>query len=371
MKLIVQTQLLPEPEQAVKLRTVVERFNEAANFVAGVAFENKTANVFDLRKLCYDEVRERFGLSSQMAQLAIKTARDAYCRDKTIQPVFRKHAAVAYDQRTMSFKALDRVSLLTLSGRVVVPFILGSYQRDGMTLKKGQCDLVLRKDGKWFLIVTVDVPDIAPVPVTDFLGVDLGLANLATDSDGNQYSGKPVETARRKNNLQRKRLQKKGTKGAKKKLKRIASKEARFRKHENHCISKSIVGEARRTGRGIGVEDLKGIRERVTAKGYDARNRLGGWGFAQLGTFLLYKARLVGVPIVSVDPAYTSQTCPECGHIERANRKSQSEFRCRACGHEQHADIVGARNIRNAALAKARALVAPRNAIHRTGQPSG
>ena len=120
MKLVVQTQLLPDSDQAAKLRTVVERFNEAANHVAGVAFEHHTSDIFELRTLCYAEIRARFGLSSQMAQLAIKTARDAYCRDKGKRPVFRKHAAVAYDQRTMSFKALDRVSLLTLDGRVVV-----------------------------------------------------------------------------------------------------------------------------------------------------------------------------------------------------------------------------------------------------------
>jgi putative transposase len=362
MKLVVQIQLLPDREQATKLRTVVERFNEAANFVAGIAFEHRTANVFELRRLCYEEVRKLFGLPSQVAQLAIKAARDAYCRDKSIKPKFRKHAAVAYDQRIMSFKGIDRVSLLTLEGRVVVPFVLGAYQAEGMKLPKGQSDLVLRKDGKWFLLVTVDLPDSAPTPTTDFIGVDLGIANIATDSDGNKHSGKPVDDVRRKHNLQRKRLQRKGTKGAKKKLKRVAQKEGRFRKHQNHRISKEIVAKAEGTGRGIALEDLKGIRERVTARGKDARNRLSGWSFAQLFVFLNYKAQRAGVAIVQVDPSYTSQTCPECGHRERSNRKNQSEFRCKACGHEQHADIVGARNIRNAALVQTGALAVPCNA---------
>jgi IS605 OrfB family transposase len=350
MKLIVQTQLLPDREQAAKLRTVVERFNEAANHVAGVAFAHHTANVFELRRLCYAEIRKRFGVSSQMAQLAIKTARDAYSRDRSIRPRFRKHAAVAYDQRIMSFKSLDRVSLLTLEGRVVVPFVLGRYQQDGMTLPKGQSDLVLRKDGKWFLIVTVDVPDAATIPATDFIGVDLGIANIATDSDGERHSGKPVERVRRKHNLQRKRLQRKRTKGAKKKLKRVAGKEARFRKHENHRISKEIVETARRTGRGIALEDLKGIRERVTARGGDARNRLSGWSFGQLAAFVGYKAQLAGVAVVFVDPRNTSRTCGECGHCERANRKTQGEFSCKACGYEAHADVNAARNIRALAV---------------------
>jgi IS605 OrfB family transposase len=283
MKLIVQTQLLPDDVQSARLKATVERFNAAANFVAGVAFEHRTANVFELRKLCYHEVRERFGLSSQMTQLAIKCARDAYCRDKTIRPAFRPHAAMPFDQRTMSFKGIDRVSLLTLEGRIIVPFVLGIYQAERMALPKGQSDLVLREDGKWFLIVTVDVPEAAPIPATDFIGVDLGIA----------------------------------------------------------------------------LEDLSGIRERTRARGGDARNRLSGWAFAQLGAFIAYKAQLAGVPVVHVDPRYTSQTCPECGHRDRSNRKSQSEFRCKGCGHEDHADINAARNIRNAALSPGRALVAP------------
>ncbi len=216
--------------------------------------------------------------------------------------------------------------------------------------------------------MTVDVPDAAPVPVTDFLGVDLGLANIATTSDGERHTGEDVEVVRRKHNLQRKRLQRLGTKGARKTLRRVSHTEARFRRHENYCLSKKIVETAKRTGRGIAIEDLKGIRERVTARGGDARNRLSGWSFGQLSTFLASKAQVAGVPVVQVDPAYTSQTCPECGHCERSHRKSLAEFRCKRCHHEEHAGVVGARNIRNAALSEGRVLVAC-NANHRTGQP--
>jgi putative transposase len=352
MKLAVQTQLLPDDDQARLLREVVERFNAACNWVAGECFARKESNVFEARKFAYHEVRERFGLSSQMAQLAIKTVCDAYKRDKTIRPTFRKHAAVPYDPRTMSFKGIDRVSLLTLAGRIVVPFVLGKYQAERFTNAKGQCDLVLRKDGKWFLIVTVDVPDATPIPTTDFIGVDLGIVNIGTTSDGDTFSGADVDRTRTKHNKQRKRLQRKGTKGAKKKLKRVRANEARFRKHENHVISKTIVETARRTGRGIAVEDLSGIRGRVTASGGDARNRLSGWSFFQLYSFLAYKATLAGVPIVKVDPRNTSRTCAECGHCERANRKSQGEFSCRSCGHRANADQNAARNIRALAASK-------------------
>ena len=151
----------------------------------------------------------------------------------------------------------------------------------------------------------------------------------------------------------RKRLQKKDTKGAKKKLRRLSGKEARFRRHENHCISKTIVQTAKDTGRGIAVEDLNGIRGRITARGGDARNRLSGWSFHQLVGFLSYKAQDAGIPIVQVDPRNTSKTCSVCGHCEKANRKSQAEFLCKHCGFSANADWNAARNIRAQAASKA------------------
>ena len=152
----------------------------------------------------------------------------------------------------------------------------------GWTYPRGSADLVYR-DGQWFLFVTVDVPDASPIDPTDFVGVDLGIANIATDSDGNAHTGADVERIRKKHNLQRKRLGRRNTKGAKKKIRRMRDKEARFRRHQNHVISKAIVETAKRTDRGIALEDLEGIRERVTARGGDARNRLGGWALRATG----------------------------------------------------------------------------------------
>jgi IS605 OrfB family transposase len=352
MKLIVQIQLIPDPDGNRKLRDVVERFNAACNWIAGECFARREANVFNVRKFAYHEVRARFGLSSQMAQLAIKAACDAYKRDKSIKPVFCEHAAIPFDQRTMSFKGTTCVSLLTLEGRVIVPFLVGRYGKQRLALPRGQSDLVLRRDGKFFLLVTVEMPEGTKVPATDFIGVDLGIANIATDSDGNEHSGKPVEKVRRRHNRQRKRLQRNASKGAKKRLKRLAGREARFRRHENHVISKMIVTSARGTGRGIALEDLKGIRARITARGTEARARLSSWSFGQLCAFLTYKAQLAGVPVMTVDPAYTSQTCAQCGHCSKSNRKSQAVFVCKACGHGIHADLNAARNIRARAISK-------------------
>jgi IS605 OrfB family transposase len=349
MKLTIQMQLLPTAEQSALLRTTMERYNEAATFAAKAGFEAKVFAQPSIHKLAYREIRERFGLSAQMAVRAIGKAVECFKRDKQVCPVFKPLGAVTYDERIMGFKGLDRVSLWTLSGRQLIALVYGEYQRERFDRIKGQCDLVLKK-GKFFLFATVDLPENPPVEVTDFLGVDLGIAKIATDSDGKAYSGKPVEAVRKKHNLQRKRLGKRNTKGAKKKLKRIAGKEARFRKQENHCISKAIVATAKDTSRGIAVEDLTGIRERLPVWGRDARNKLSGWSFAQLFAFVVYKARLAGVPVATVDPRNTSRTCAECGHCEKDHRKSQETFLCVSCGHRANADVNAARVIR--ALAK-------------------
>ena len=157
-------------------------------------------------------------------------------------------------------------------------------------------------------------------------------------------SGAAVESTRQRHQRLRNGLQSAGTKSAKRHLRKLAGKEARFRKHINHVISKHIVAKAKDTGRGIAVEDLTGIRERATVR-RSQRAMHSGWAFFQLRAFLSYKAALAGVALKAVDPRNTSRTCPACGHIDKANRKSQAEFVCTACGFANNADHVGAVNI--------------------------
>ena len=359
MKLTLQTQLLPAADQVAALEATMRAFNAAADWLAGEAFARKTANKIALQKLFYRALRERFGLSAQMAVRCIAQVCEAYKRDKTKRPHFRPFAAIPYDQRLMSFKGVDRVSLLTLTGRILVPFIMGRYQAERFTAAKGQCDLVRRKDGKWFLLVTVDLPDGAKPPTTDFLGVDLGVENLAADSDGQRYSGAHVEACRMRHHTLRRSLQKAAAgrkrrglrpKNIRRKLKFLAGCEARFRKDVNHVISKALVAKAKDTGRGVALEDLQGIRNRTRFR-KQQRAKMGGWAFHQLRAFIEYKARQAGVELIVVDPGNTSRQCPVCGHIAKANRPSQSEFRCVACGHTDHADVNAARNIRSRARA--------------------
>jgi putative transposase len=355
MELTLQLKLLPTDEQATALRETMARFNAACNWLAQHAFAQQCSNKLTLQRLYYHELRRRFALPAQMAVRCLARVAGTYRRDKTICPTFRPHAAMPYDQRIMRFPSLDTVSLLTLTGRVVVPYLMGPYHRQRFdTHEPRQCHLVVRGDGQWFLLVVVQVPDGTPFPPTDFLGVDLGVINLATTSDGMTYSGAAIDACRTRYARYRRRLQRAATvsqmdgkrpKNIRRALKRTARREAGFRRDTNHCISKTLVAAATGNGEGIALEDLQDIRTRTRFR-KPQRARMTGWVFAQLGFFVEYKARLARVPGVLVDPRHTSQQCSTCGHIARANRQRQARFSCTQCRYTTNADYNAAVNIR-------------------------
>ena len=348
MKQTMLLKLAPTEEQHQALLEIMHEFNAAANYVASLALAEKSANTFELQKLVYGELRSTYKLPAQLAIRAISKASEAYKRDKSMQPTFRPEGALVYDQRVMSFKGLTTVSLLTLSGRVLVPLRVGDYQQARMDRMKGQADLLYR-GATFYLAVTLDVPEPPPDTPQDTLGVDLGIVNLATDSEGETFRGEPVERNRQRMNTLRQRLQKRGTKSAKRHLKKVSGKEARFKKNTKHVISQRIVQKAKAHRQGIAIEELRHIRSRTesTVK-RSQRNRHTSWSFGQLRCFLSYKAALAGVCLHLVDPRHTSRTCSVCGHCEKANRKSQADFHCVQCGFRCNADWNAAVNISRA-----------------------
>ncbi len=197
----------------------------------------------------------------------------------------------------------------------------------------------------WFLYASVEAAE-APLaePVNGFVGVDMGIVNIATTSTGRRASGARLNRYRKRQGRLRKRLQAKKTSSARRLLRRRRRKEARFAADLNHQISKCIVAEAERTRCGIAVEQLTGIRDRVRLR-KPQRATLHSWAFAQLGSFLAYKAKQAGVAFVEVDPAYTSQMCSACGWVDKKNRRSQAAFECGRCRFVGHADHNAAVNI--------------------------
>jgi putative transposase len=353
MLLTIKAKLNPTDEQRQALLATMERFNEACNYVSSLSFQEQTFGKRTLQKQHYRYIRDNYGLSAQLAVRAIAKVSESYRgKGHRQEPhTFKPHSAVVYDQRILSFKALDLVSILTLEGRKLIPLSIGAYAQLEQRRVRGQADLVLKK-GVFYLCVVVEVEEDTPYNAEGCLGVDLGLVNIATTSDGQHFSGDNADSVRTRYTKLKAALQSKGTKSAKRHLKRTSGKERKFKTNLNHCISKVIVGIAKDTKRAIALEDLTHIRSQVTVINSDKaqRGRLGKWAFGQLRQFIDYKAQLNEVPTFVVDPRNTSKQCSECGHIDKANRKTQSEFVCVACGHAENADINAAKNIASRAV---------------------
>ncbi|MEU3343259.1 transposase [Streptomyces sp. NPDC006668] len=339
--------------------------NRAANAASEVAFAKDLKRRNMLQDAVYHRIKADFDLGAQAAVRTVKKVCDAYATLKAniraancgpdgskrrakaeSKPIrFRETSAQPYDDRILTWNLDARtVSIWTVSGRLKgIPFVGSPQALTLLRQRKGESDLVMR-DGMFFLIATIDIPEPEVYEPRGFLGVDLGIVNIATTSDGRIMSGRQVNRYRRRRRDLRSTVQKKRTKSAARVMKRNRRREARYANQRNHIIAKQLVATAERTSRGIGLEDLTGIRQRVTAR-KDQRARLHSWAFAQLGAFVEYKAQRAGVPVVHGDPRNTSRQCSQCWHTHRTNRVTQARFACTSCGIILHADHNGSRNI--------------------------
>jgi len=347
MRLTVMVKLLPSAPQRGVLRETLRRVNEACDHVSAVAWGTRTFCKYGLQRATYHDVKARFGLSAQAVIRLLAKVADAYKLDKKTKRSFRPLGAIAYDDRILSWRE-GSVSIWTVAGRQKIPFVCDERARALLGRRRGEYDLVYR-EGQWYLLATVEIEEPSPGRPEDWLGVDFGVKNIAADSAGETYSGGQLRGLRHRYRRVRSRLQSKGTKSAKRLLKKRRRKERRMARDANHHISKSIVRKAQRTKSGIALEDLRGIRGRVRAR-RPQRRTLHNWSFRQLRSFVEYKARLAGVALLCVDPAHTSQTCPECGHVSRKNRPTRDRFCCESCSFARDADSVAAENIRRVAV---------------------
>jgi putative transposase len=366
VKIVAQVKLMPTSAyDADALVATLRACNRAANHASEMAFAKDLKRRNMLQKEVYFALKADYDLGAQAAVRVVKKVCDAYAALKAnikagnlgregakrrhraeSRPIrFREDAAQPFDDRILTWNLDARtVSIWTIAGRIKgIPFVCSPEALKLLASRKGESDLVMR-DGVFFLIATIDVPEPEVYEPEGFLGVDLGIVNIATTSDGQIMAGRRLNRYRKRHRDLRTKLQKKRTKSAKRALKRVRRREARHAANTNHIIAKKIVATAERTSRGIALEDLSGIRQRVTAK-KDQRARLHSWAFAQLGTFVEYKARRAGVPVVHVDPRNTSRQCSECWHTHRTNRVTQARFVCRSCGIVLHADHNGSRTI--------------------------
>jgi len=354
MKLTAKAKLNPTTEQYASLYETLKAANSACDHISQLAWDAKTFGQFGIHKLAYYEIKAAYPLTAQLIVRCIAKVCDAYKLDKKAKRTFKPLGSIPYDSRILRWD-MDKafVSIWTVDGRCKIPFQCGDYHRRLLATQKGESDLCLI-NGVFYMFTCCDIDEPTIDDVDDFLGVDMGVANIAVDSDKTIHQGKAVKGVRYRHRELRRKLQAKGTHSARRRLRKLSGKERRFATWTNHNISKELVVKAKDTQRGIAIEELGGIRERVTVRkaqrdfGVSAQSNatLSSWSFHQLRTFIEYKAKRTGVKVVAVDPRNTSRTCPCCGHIDKANRKTQDKFLCVDCGYSGLADYIAAVNIR-------------------------
>jgi putative transposase len=372
------------PAQFQALRTTILSYRDALNYVSRYAFAHgKKSNQQWLQRETYTEVRATYHLPAQMAcnvprqvgatykTLWTKVKQNAALRKAGItkkhykgldQPPKYVSPTLTYNyHRNYSLKRDHQVSILTLQGRVVVPYT--GYEKhlaliqDGAHL--GSAKLWYDKPKKQFyLLVTLELEVAEPAPDTHqhVVGVDVGQRYLAVtaqlDNGASFYSGKQVRAKADHYGRLRKRLQHKGTRSATRRLVVISGRERRLKQAANHEISRRIVNQHPQSI--IGLEDLTNIRERTrrkhgkqaSKKQRQANRHASKWAFAELHGYLAYKAMAASSMAVKVDAYYTSQACPRCGHTAENNRPSRGLlFVCQSCQYTLHADLIGARNV--------------------------
>jgi putative transposase len=354
----VRLKLNPTSEQAVALHETISRFTASFNHVAAEGWRLRDGNAYTLHRLTYRNCKNAYpdlvsDLHVQARQKAAEAVRSTLAlskKGKKVSAPTRPRDSTAcpprFNRHTYRLNWETRsVRLSTTDGRINVPFKRPPYALYAVGAATATADLAYKK-GRFYLHVVITLPDVSAEDTGTALGVDLGVTRPAVTSKG-QFLGKKHWREVVKRHLRLRRvLQAKGSKSAKRRLRRLAGRDRRFRRDCDHVLSKRIV-ERVEPGAVIVVENLTNIRRRVKARRGEAKRRLHSWSFAQLKGFLEYKAEAKGCRVVGVDPRHTSQRCNACGHIARGNRPSQASFCCRECSHRGNADLNAARNIRD------------------------
>lgn len=346
MQLTTLVKLKTTTEQHGTLLRTMRACNDACEHISEIAFSSKSFRKYDMHYLTYHNIKAETELAAGPVVCAITKVANAYKLDTATVRTFHPLGGIELNKDTLAWKVEEQiVSLNTVGGRLKITFLCSAEQKQLLGGKRGQADLVLR-DGQFYLSVAVTVSEAEPFVPQGVIGVDLGIVNVATDSEGNAHTGEPVKRVRRKYRRLRQLLQPKKTRSARKHLQKVRRKESRFVKNENHRISKELVQLALNRQKALACETLTGIRQRGNGLNRVMRTELNSWAFNQLKQFLTYKARRAGVTLVEVDPRYSSQACSRCGHRERANRKTQKKFACLCCGFQTNADFNAALNLK-------------------------
>ncbi|ALI53247.1 transposase [Lactobacillus helveticus] len=385
---VIKAQLLNiDDETAQAFSNTMCKYRDACNFISQYIFEHAfELKQSKLNKALYHDLRDKFELKSQMAQSAIKTVIARYKTVKTqlFQHPFRYDTgkkdgkgrgiwAQIYRDLTwlwqpINFKrpqldlqrgrdwsylsATNQLSLNTLNGRRKVDFVCKGFDQylDQTKWKFGSLKM-LQLRGKWYihLSATTAIPEFEAEQAVHVVGIDRGLRFLAAcyDEKGKSilFSGQKILRKKRKYKKLRAELQAKGTKSAKRRLKKIGQRENRWMSDVNHRLTKTLIDHYG-SNTIYALEDLTDVRFATEKSPKDQRYEIVSWAFYQFEQFLTYKANLNSSAVVKVPAKYTSQRCPKCGRIHKDNRDHELHlYTCDKCGYKSNDDRLAAMNI--------------------------
>ena len=356
MTVTAKIQVCAYTDSSVLLDETMSVYSDACNYVSGYVFRTHDLKQPSLNKALYYILREKYGLKSQMTQSVFKTV---IARYKTIlenqkewtRPFFKKPQYDLVWNRDYSLTQ-NCFSVNTLKGRIKLPYFSEGMSKyfDHTIYKFGTAKLV-KKHGKYFLHipVTYDVEESRLSDICNVVGIDRGINFVAATYDSKHrsgfVSGRAIKQKRAHYSRLRKELQKRRTPSARRRIRTIGQRENRWMQDVNHCVSKALATSNPKHTLFV-LEDLSGVRNATERVRLKDRYVSVSWSFYDLEQKLIYKARQNQSTVIKVDPRYTSQCCPVCGHIEKANRNKKAHlFTCKNCGYKSNDDRIGAMNL--------------------------
>ena len=351
-----KVQIVATDTDKVLLNKTMSVYCDACNYVSDYVFRTHDLKQFSLNKILYSTLREKFSLKSQMAQSVFKTVIARYKtilenQNEWIKPSFKKPQYDLVWNRDYSLTQ-NCFSVNTLNGRVKLPYFAeGMFKYFNHSIYKFGTAKLVNKHGKYYLHipVTYEVEESNISDICNVVGIDRGINFVVATYDSKHksgfVSGKAIKQKRANYSRLRKELQMRHTPSSRRRLKAIGQRENRWMQDINHQVSKALAtGNPKHTL--FVLEDLTGIcnvTERVKTKN---RYVSVSWSFYDLEQKLIYKAKQNQSSVIKVDPRYTSQCCPACGHTEKSNRNKKIHlFTCKNCGYTSNDDRIGAMNL--------------------------
>ena len=320
----------------------MRQYSLSTQEVVDYGYNLHTSDRKELHDLTYYSIRNHTKLPSQLV-ISSRGIACAILKKYETKPTVKKYTTIRYDHRSFSIKG-NIVSLSSIDGRIKIPVKIPKYFDKYRDYEVRCANLFIRKNKMFLNIIVAKEVDTS----NDFcdngkiVGVDFGINNIAVTSEKQFFKG--VTSKLNKFQRLRSSLQSKGTKSAKRHLKRLSGRQKRFMTDTNHCISKKIV-ENLNKGDTVVMEALKGIRNKNRGK---TMNRLlSNWSFYQLNFFIKYKSIQREIQIIEIFPQYTSKTCNRCGEVYPIRPKHRGFFKCLHCGYTSNADLNASFNIRN------------------------